>query len=401
MTVRKDSKGRILRRGESQRKNGRYCFKYVDARGKTRSVYSWTLTTHDLTPKGKKASPSLRALEHEIQRDLLDKVAPNNMTVYELASRYTETKTAVKQSTRAAYKTILNFLATDEFGSRRICGVTSLDAKEWLINLQKIHGKRYSTIHSIRGVLRPAFQLAEENSLIRRNPFYFELSTILTNDMVTRKALATNQERRFLAFVEGDEHFHRYRDAIYILLNTGLRISEFCGLTVEDLDFKNGSIRVNKQLQRTSNMRYYIERPKTESGIRYVPMTQAVTECFRSILAQRLKPSSEPVVDGVSGFLFLDKNEMPRVALHWEEYFHHVIEKHNRIYKDELPKITPHVCRHTFCSKMARRGMNPAKLKCIMGHSDINVTFNTYTHLDFDDVREDMLKIGCKGRSTL
>lgn len=139
------------------------------------------------------------------------------MTVYELASRYTETKTAVKQSTRAAYKTILNFLATDEFGSRRICGVTSLDAKEWLINLQKIHGKRYSTIHSIHGVLRPAFQLAEENSLIRRNPFYFELATILTNDMVTRKALATNQERRFLAFVEGDEHFHRYRDAIYIL----------------------------------------------------------------------------------------------------------------------------------------------------------------------------------------
>ena len=92
MTVRKDSKGRILRRGESQRKNGRYCFKYVDARGKTRSVYSWTLTTHDLTPKGKKASPCLRALEHEIQRDLLDKVAPNNRAVYDREESYRDKK---------------------------------------------------------------------------------------------------------------------------------------------------------------------------------------------------------------------------------------------------------------------------------------------------------------------
>lgn len=82
---------------------------------------------------------------------------------------------------------------------------------------------------------------------------------------------------------------------------------------------------------------------------------------------------------------------MLRVALHWQKYFQYAVAKHNRIYKEELPKITPHVCRHTFCSKMARKGMNPAKLKYIMGHSDIEVTFNTYTHLGFDDVKADML----------
>ena len=69
----------------------------------------------------------------------------------------------------------------------------------------------------------------------------------------------------------------------------------------------------------------------------------------------------------------------------------YAVAQHNRIYKEELPKITPHVCRHTFCSKMARKGMNPAKLKYIMDHSDIEVTFNTYTHLGFDDVKADML----------
>lgn len=392
MATRKDMKGRILRRGESQRKDGRYCFKYVDARGKTRSVYSWTLTTHDFTPKRKRSGPCLRELEQRIQRDLFDNVAPENMTVLELATKYTETKTAVRPTTRTGYKTVLNFLADNEFGGRRISGITTLDAKEWLISLQRDHGKRYSSIHTIRGVLRPAFPLAEEDDLIRRNPFNFELATILVNDQVAREALTPKQERRFLDFVRSDSHYSRYYDAFYILLNTGLRISEFCGLTAGDIDFERGSVCVSKQLQRSSDMRYYIERPKTSSGVRYVPMSVGVAKCFRRVVANRPKPPIEPVVDGVSGFLFLDKNQMPRVALHWEKYFQYAVAKHNRIYKDELPKITPHVCRHTFCSKMARKGMDPVKLKYVMGHSDIDVTYNTYTHLGFDDVKADVLR---------
>lgn len=392
MATRKDMKGRILHRGESQRKDGRYCFKYVDARGKTRSVYSWTLTTHDFTPKRKRSGPCLRELEQRIQRDLFDNVVPENMTVLELATKYTETKTAVRPTTRTGYKTVLNFLTDNEFGGRRISDITTLDAKEWLISLQRDHGKRYSSIHTIRGVLRPAFQLAEEDDLIRRNPFNFELATILVNDQVAREALTPKQERRFLDFVRSDSHYSRYYDAFYILLNTGLRISEFCGLTAEDIDFERGSVCVSKQLQRSSDMRYYIERPKTSSGVRYVPMSDGVAECFRRVVANRPKPPIEPVVDGVSGFLFLDKNQMPRVALHWEKYFQYAVAKHNRIYKDELPKITPHVCRHTFCSKMARKGMDPVKLKYVMGHSDIDVTYNTYTHLGFDDVKADVLR---------
>ncbi len=393
MSTRKDAKGRILRRGEGQRPNGQYYFKYKDAKGKTRFKYSWTLTTHDFPPKGKKGGMCLREIEKQVQRDLLDRVAPENMTVLQLVEQYVSTKTAVRQTTKTGYKTVLNFLAKDEFGSRPIDAVTTLDAKNWLIYLQSVLGKGYSSIHSIRGVLRPAFQLAEEDGIIRRNPFSFELASILVNDSIAREALTAADERRFLEFVKSDNHFSRYYEAFYILFNTGLRISEFCGLTEDDLDFENGCIRVDKQLQRAVDMRYYIERPKTKSGMRYVPMTEKVEECFRVILQRRVRLSIEPLVDGVSGFLFLDKNGMPMVAMHWEKYFQHVVQKYNRIYKHELPKITPHVCRHTFCSKMARKGMNPAKLKYIMGHSDIDVTYNTYTHLGFDDVRDEMLRM--------
>ena len=254
-------------------------------------------------------------------------------------------------------------------------------------------GRGYSSIHSIRGVLRPAFQLAVDDDLIRKNPFGFELASVIVNDSVTREAITRKQERDLLKFIKEDKHFCRYYDAIYILLNTGLRISEFCGLTISDLEFDQKRIKVDHQLQRTSQMQYVIQTPKTESGIRYVPMSEEVVACFRRILANRVPPKIEPMVDGYAGFLFLDKNDKPMVALHWEKYLEHIIEKYNKIYRIQMPKVTPHVCRHTFCSNMAKSGMNPKTLQYIMGHSDISVTLNVYTHVQFDDAQAELLRV--------
>jgi hypothetical protein len=92
-------------------------------------------------------------------------------------------------------------------------------------------------------------------------------------------------------------------------------------------------IKVDHQLQRTAQMQYVIEEPKTDKGIRYVPMTEAVAACFRRIIANRKTPKVEPMVEGYAGFLFLDKNDMPMVALHWEKYLEHIIQKYNRIYR--------------------------------------------------------------------
>lgn len=189
------------------------------------------------------------------------------------------------------------------------------------------------------------------------------------------------------------KHFCKYYDGVFILFKTGLRISEFVGLTKSNLDFENNRIIVDHQLQRTRSMKYVIEDTKTESGTRMVPMIPEVKECFKCILENRNNPKIEPMVEGYSGFLFLDKNGRPMVALHWEKYFQHIREKYNKIYKIQMPKVTPHVCRHTFCSNMAKSGMNPKTLQYIMGHSDIAVTLNVYTHLGFEDAEEEMLKV--------
>ena len=391
---RRDNRNRVLRNGESQRPDGRYQFKYQDNDGKVKFVYSWRLDKNDRTPAGKKRELSLREKEKQIEHDLFDRIVPNggNITVLELVKKYVSLKTGVRHNTKANYNFVINIIAKESFGRMRIDKVHLSDAKAWLIKLQK-DGRGYSTIHSIRGVVRPAFQMAVEDDLIRKNPFAFELATVVINDSVTREAITRAQEREFLRFIQEDKHFCKYYDGIYILFNTGLRISEFCGLTVGDIDFKEMRINIDHQLQRKRNMEYVIEDTKTSSGTRFVPMTPEVADCFRRILAKRARPKVEPMVDGYTGFLFLDKNGMPMVALHWEKYFKHILDKYNSIYKVQLPKITPHVCRHTFCSKMAKSGMNPKTLQYIMGHSDISVTLNTYSHVGFEDAREELSRV--------
>ena len=395
---RRDKRNRILHQGEVQLADGRYRFKYLDNAGEAHYVYSWRLDKNDRTPVGRKKDLSLREKERQIQADLFDQIAANggNYTVLELVEKYIATKTGVRDSTRAGYQTVINFLKKDPMGKQRIDKVKLSDARLWLIKLQKEKGKSYSAIHSIRGVVRPAFRMAVEDDLIRKNPFDFELATVIVNDSVTREAISREQERRFLKFIQEDWHFSRYYEGIFILFKTGMRISEFCGLTKKNIDFKHRCIVVDHQLIRTAKMEYVIEEPKTESGTRKIPMTPEVEACFRTILKKRSTPKIEPVVGGLSGFLYLDKNGRPMVALHWEKYFEHIVEKYNKTYKEELPKITPHVCRHTFCSNMARSGMNPKTLQYIMGHSDISVTLNTYTHLGFEDAEAEVRRI-CAG----
>ena len=97
-------------------------------------------------------------------------------------------------------------------------------------------------------------------------------------------------------------------------------------------------------------------------------------------------------MDGYSGFLYLDKDGMPEVAMHWQHRFNHAVQRYNDIYRVQMPNITPHVCRHTDCSNMAKAGMNPKTLQYLMGHSDIGVTMNTYTHLGLDDAKDEMIR---------
>lgn len=314
------------------------------------------------------------------------------LTVNELIARYLRTKTGVKYSTTKNYDFVRNIMENDEFGSRKIIEVKTSDAKLFLIRLQQ-EGKGSSTIKTIRGVLRPAFQMAVDDDILLKNPFDFQLLGVIVNTEHTRQAITKEQMNRFLKFVRDDNVYCKYYEVFYILFHTGMRISEFCGLTINDHDMEEHIIDINHQLQRTSDMRYLIESTKTNAGTRKLPMTDDVYQMFKNILENRPDNLPEIMIDGYCGFLFRDKNGMPEVAMHWEHRFKNAVNRYNEIFKLQMPSITPHVCRHTYCSNMARARMNAKTLQYLMGHSDISVTMNTYTHLGLEDAKDEMVRL--------
>lgn len=377
---RKDHKGRILRKGEGQRKDLLYQYRYTDLEGKRRTVYSSDLR-------------QLREKESEIQKFLNSGVdyAAGNITVVELIERYIRLKRGVRYNTRVGYQFVLNLVRKENFGYRKIRDIKVSDAKQWFIKLTE-DGRGYSTITSVRGVIKPAFQMAYNEDIVRRNPFDFKLDMI-PNNSKKRVAMTEEQQKAFLTFIEEDRHYCKYLDEFLVLLGTGMRISEFTGLTVHDLDFEKRRIHVDHQLVRTRSGEYYIEETKTKSGVRYIPMVEKVYESLQNILANRKPVETERVIGGHSGFILLDKDGNPKIAMHIEHVMKRAWNKYNATHETPLPPITPHVLRHTFCTNMANAGMDIKSLQYLMGHSDVSVTLNVYTHASYDKAEQAMRQI--------
>ena len=377
---RKDSKNRVLRNGESQRKDGAYMYRYTDVRGKRVCVYARTLE-------------DLRVKEQTIQKELNDGIdyAAGEIIVLDLLKRYIATKTGVRYNTKVGYQFVLNLVSKENFGFLKIRDIKPSDAKQWFIKLYQ-DGRRYSTITSVRGVLRPAFEMAVEDDIIRRNPFSFQITDVVPNDSKTRQAISGEVKERFLTFIRESRHYSQYYDEIIILLGTGMRVSELYGLTRADLDFEARRIKVERQLTRTRHCEYYVEKPKTASGERYIPMTDEVYRAFQNAVQRRKQPKVELLIDGHTGFLFLDKDGKPKVAMHLEHVMKRIVDRYNDAHEDKLPSITPHVLRHTFCTEMANSGIDLKSLQYLMGHSDAGVTLNVYTHASYEAAENAMRK---------
>lgn len=369
---RKDKKGRIFRSGEGQRPNKTYFYRYHRSGDKKWSyVYAPTLE-------------ELRQKEEVIQRDLLDGIdyAGGEITVAELVDRYINLRRGLKENSMRAYGSAINRIHTDPFGSRMIRSVRLSDGKGWFVSLHD-KGLKQNTIGILQSVLRPAFEMAVDDDMIRKNPFKFKLSDVIPNDAYVRSALTKAQQERYLQFIR-DHGKDNYYDDIVILLGTGLRVSELYGLTKADIDFDRRCIHINKQLCRTADKPYFIAPPKTSSGNRSIPMTDTDYMAFRRVLENRGHPKVEVMVDGYSGFLFLDKDGKPKVAMHLENYMRGMQRKYIKKHGNTLSRVTPHVLRHTFCTNMQQAGIDIKSLQYLMGHSNASVTLDVYTHSDFE-----------------
>lgn len=390
---RKDSNNRILQKGEGQRADGRYYFKYIDKNGKPKFLYSWRLNETDPLPKGKRDCIPLRTQIQEYNHDKYDGIdySAKKLTVSQLYDKQNALKPNVRKSTIQGRERLKELLQEDSFGSMPIDAVKPSDAKQWAIRMSE-KGYAYQTINNYKRSLKAAFYTAVNDDLIRKNPFNWNLSDFIPDDTKRKEALTQEQTSRLLDFAKNDSVYSKYYDAIVVLLNTGLRISELCGLTDNDIDFKNGFINVTHQLLKDKDG-YHISEPKTESGKRKIPML-AVTRNALQEQMQNRKNAKKITIDGYSNFIFLAPSGYPAYCITFERIFKNLVQKYNKKSKEMiLPAITPHVLRHTFCTNMANAKMTPNNLQYIMGHKNITMTLGYYTHASCESAMSEMLEI--------
>lgn len=393
MSRRKDNKGRLLKTGESQRKDGRYAYKYQDKNGKSKFLYSWRLTDTDPIPKGKRFCRSLRDLERDLQRDIMDGIdtCGKKMLLWQLYEKHNALKPNVRKSTVNGRKYLIDILKVDTLGNMSIEAIKPSDTKEWAIHMKK-NGYSYQTINNHKRSLKACFYTALNDDLVRKNPFNWNLSDVLEDDTIHKTALTDEQVNALLSFLKIDDVYKKYYNAIVVLLYTGLRISELCGLTVSDIDFEQGFIRVNHQINYDKG-KYSINEPKTDSGIREIPMLEPVRKALMDEIKGRIDVQ-QILIDGYSDFVFLNQKSLPMYAHCYSNAFSSLIKKYNKYHKgNELPLITPHTLRHTFCTNMANKKITPNTLQYIMGHKNITMTLGYYTHGTAQSAMAEMLSI--------
>ncbi len=402
---RKDNKNRVLKNGESQRPDGRYVYQYFGLDGKRKSAYSWTLNPSDKVPAGKKVEKSLRELEQEIQKMLQSGISPSDKTtVKDIVLQYCDNAVkGMRDSTKHMYNAIVNHLQVQPFWNLPIIKVDKIQAKRW-INTMLEKNNSYNMMCKCKAVLTAAFEMAVDNDILLKNPFAFKMPKQDTIDQQKRVALTPKQKESLLNYCKGNSAYLKWYYVIVILLGTGLRISEFLGLTFSNVDFENNLICVDHQItcyyntagmyhnKRESAMR--ISKPKTANGNRYIAMLPEVRNAFKWLIDNRTKVETKYVLNGVSGFIFLNKNGKPSRAANVDTTFRRIIKSYNKTHEIQLPMVTPHCLRHSFCTDMVQKGMNPKSLQYIMGHATTRMTMDLYAHTNAQSAIGDMWNLG-------
>lgn len=375
-----DHKGRVLQKGESQRFDLSYQYRYTDKLGKRQYVYAPDLD-------------ELRRKEEVIQQQTMLGIhyAGGNITVAELVERYLGMLGGKRVSTMETYNFAFRSLRHESFGRNCIRDVKVSDCKLWCKHLAE-NVYKFGTIQLIKNVLRPAFQMAVDDDLLWKNPFDFRLSFI-DNNAEKGFALSYELEDVLFDFMQGSEYYCKYVDQFRVLLGTGLRASELCGLTVKDLDFENRRIRIERQLKITRNGAFYIDAPKTVSGVRTIPMSGEVCDSLKRILANRKKLKVELCVDGHFGFLLLNQNDKPLLGRDLNRALRNMRKNYDANHTVPLPHIVPHTFRHTFCTRLLMNGMDLKSVQCLMGHADASTTLNVYSHINYDHVEAQFARV--------
>ena len=375
---RKDRKGRLLRKGEYQRKDGIYQYRYADALKRRHYVYAGTLET-------------LREKEALIQRDLQDgiRTQAGRVTVGVEVERHIALKKKLRPSTRQNYERMLKYIKKCDIANMEIAKVKRSDVVAFCIAAHE-NGLAFGTINAHKALLYSAFSDAVDDDIIRKNPADFRLSEYLEDDTEKVVALTEEEVTSLLDFMKHSTCYSKHYDMVVFMLETGLRVSEMCGLTVSDVDLEANTVSVQRQLLRV-NGKLMIEKPKTTKGARMIPLSGKAKEALNNLIRKRnkLKRRRDYIIDGYTGFIFLNTKGTPCISKDIRDVFSGLSRAYNKSHQKQL-RITPHVMRHTFCTMLSNDRLSPKSIQYLMGHSSTKM-LEVYDDAQFDVVQNEFL----------
>lgn len=407
---RKDSKGRKLNQGESQRKDGSYQYRYKDENGIRQTIYSSRLIASDRVVDNKKYDLSLREKEKIIIGNINDGISNVKCPkVSEYIQEYFDTKNNLSISTLNEYTYMFNsHVKNSDFGKKEIDKVKKSDVLKFYKGLSDKFDLKNGSINVIHHFLSPTFDLAVDENLIRKNPCkgctkdYAQI-----DDAKERQPLTIRQQEIFLDFLKNSKTYSRYYTMVVYMIGTCSRISETIGITWDDIDLNKKEVSINHQLlyrKVDDEYKMYITTPKSRAGNRTIPLIDSVVEQLKTYRKeQKIVPMKPFEIDGYSNFVFKTKNGTPFKQHCIDHFLKRAVSSYNKkeleLSKNEkrepelLPIISAHILRHTGCTRMAEKGMDIKVLQNIMGHADISTTMNVYNHVGKDRSQEEAIKI--------
>ena len=392
-TKRKDKDRIVLRKGECQRPNGSYDYRWTDQFGKRHVIYGKTLE-------------ELREKEKEVDRDISDgiKAEKRNTTINELFDLWCHIKRGLKDNTFQNYKYMYNTFVRPKFGKLKISQVKKSDVKRFYNYLADERGLQASTIDSIHTVLHQVFDLAVDDGYIRSNPserVLKELKQAHCFQTEKRKALTVAEQELFLDYLRNTPRYCHWYPIFAVMLGTGLRVGETTGLRWCDIDLDEGLIDVNHTLVYYSHgpqkgCSFNVNTPKTKAGERVVPMLGFVKEAFLEERENQKETgiSCKASVDGYTDFIFVNRYGDTQHLGTLNKAIRRIIRDCNdaQFEKSEnpevlLPHFSCHTLRHTFTTRMCEAGVNIKVIQDALGHADVSTTLGIYA-----DVTKDLRK---------
>ena len=406
MASRKDKKGRVLRKGESYNEaKQKYLYTYTDPNGKRRSIYASDLVT-------------LREKEDQLKRDQLDGIdtyVAGNADLNFMFDRYMATKNELRVSTKANYHTVYDRYVRNDFGKKKIGSIKYSDILFFYNHLISDLGLHVGTVQYVQRLIRPALEMAVRDNIIRVNPANGVIQQLKKKTQCggsyVRHALTLEQQRAFLSYLDETPEYNKWKPLFTIMIGTGMRIGEVVGLRWDDIDMNARTIDINHSLyyfggkMNKAPGRWVINLPKTESGIRNIPMVDTV---YMAFVEERSRQDEEDTsciseIEGMSGFIFGNRFREVYVPESVNRNLRRITENYNameevRAAKEKreavlLPHFSCHHLRHTFCARLCEADVNIKVIQTIMGHKDIQTTMDIYAEVTGDKKKKSLEEI--------